>query len=64
MIWFAIGFLALAGIGVILARTEISPLQEAFFGGRMHPGCVVIEGILLLLLALAFYGGYLAGLFP
>ena len=44
-------FIALAGLGTIIARSPFAKMQGLMAGGTMPAGCVVAEGIALLLLA-------------
>ena len=51
MIAAAIAVLVVAGIAAILARRQLAELQSMLAGGTLLPGCVVAEGIAILLLA-------------
>lgn len=62
-IWGATGFFLIAGIALIIWRREFTGLQARTFGARLHPGCAVVEGVVFLLLALAYILAYRAGLF-
>ena len=53
MIATAVIVLAVAGIATILARRQLAELQSMLAGGTLLPGCVVAEGIAILLLAVA-----------
>ena len=64
MVWLVIGFLVVSGIGLILARHEVTPIEEAIAGNRLHPGCVIAQGIVILVLAGVFCLAYLGGIFP
>ena len=44
-------------------RRMIATAQSNFFGGRISPGCIVAEAILLLLLAALFLTTYSLGYF-
>lgn len=47
--------LSLLGAALIIWRKEATSLQAMTFGARLHPGCAVVEGALLLALALAYF---------
>jgi hypothetical protein len=47
--------LSVIGVAMIIWRKEITSLQAMTFGARLHPGCAVVEGALLLLLALVYF---------
>jgi hypothetical protein len=55
VLWLSIALFATVGIALILWRKEATAMQEMLLGGRLHPGCAIAEGLLLLLLALAYY---------
>jgi hypothetical protein len=55
MVWVAILFFTALGLFLIIRRREISRGQSMVLGGRIAPGCVVAQGILILLLAVAFW---------
>ena len=55
MIWFAIVVASLAGVALILARKPLANMQAIVIGGRVAPGCVVAEAVVLLLIALAIF---------
>jgi hypothetical protein len=54
-VWLSIAILAVVGVALIIWRKEGATLQGMAFGARLHPGCAVAEGVLLLLLALAYW---------
>jgi hypothetical protein len=62
MVW-SLAFIALVGIVMILARRPLARLQAAVAGGSVLPGCVIAEGIALVLLALVLFLLYRAGAF-
>lgn len=47
--------LCVIGVAMIIWRKEITSLQAMTFGAKLHPGCAVVEGALLLLLALVYF---------
>ena len=52
MLTFALIFLPLAGLFLILMRREVTLMQKMAIGGRMPVGCAVVEGLVLILAAL------------
>ncbi len=52
-----------AGIVLIVWRRELTQVQVWFFGAQMHPGCAIIEGVLLMLLGIAMYLAFRGGVF-
>ena len=58
MAWLAAAFIAAVGIAVILQRRPLARAQALILGGSILPGCAVVEGIALLLIAaaIAFWG--------
>ncbi|HVK37883.1 MAG TPA: hypothetical protein VNA88_05085 [Candidatus Kapabacteria bacterium] len=54
MIWFAAIFFALAGILMVIRRQEIARGQSMMWGGTTMPGCVVVQGVLLVLAGALF----------
>jgi hypothetical protein len=52
VISFAMIFLALSGLFLIFQRQTVTDLQKMAIGGRLPAGCVVAQGVLLLLAAL------------
>ena len=62
-VWIAIVLFVVIGVVLIVWRKELTYWQsQMVWGATMHPGCVVVEGVLLILLALAFYLAHRAGL--
>ena len=51
MLYAAAIFILLVGVVTIVARSPFAKMQGLMAGGTMPPGCVVAEGIALLLLA-------------
>ncbi len=63
MLWVSIVVFVFIGVALIVWRKEVTYWQsQVVFGATMHPGCAVVEGALLILLALAFYLAHRAGL--
>jgi drug/metabolite transporter (DMT)-like permease len=54
--WFTLSLavIALCGVALIIWRKEATNFQAMSFGARLHPGCAVVQGVLLLLVALVF----------
>jgi hypothetical protein len=53
MRWFAPAFIALVAVVVFLQRRQLARAQANVLGGSLLPGCVVVEAIALLALAIA-----------
>ena len=51
LIWASVLLFVAAGAGLIIARRPLAHLQLLLAGGSMPPGCVIAEGVALLLLA-------------
>jgi hypothetical protein len=51
LIWAAIVFVVAVGVGVIVARQPLARAEAYVAGGTVRPGCVMLQGALLLLLA-------------
>ena len=64
MLWAGMIFMAALGVLLIVWRKDIAGIQAAAFGARMHHGCVVAEGILIIVLVVIFGLLYLAGIIP
>jgi hypothetical protein len=62
-VWASIALFVVCGVALIIWRKELTSYQEMVLGGRMHPGCAVVEGVLLIFLALGYFLLYLAGVF-
>lgn len=56
-------FIAIVGIVIIIARRPLAQQQAAIAGGRVTPGCVIAEGIALVVLAIVLFFLYRAGAF-
>ena len=46
--------LTIIGAALIIWRKEATSLQAMTFGARLHPGCAVVEGAILLAIALLY----------
>ena len=55
MILFVVAFFSLVGIGLIAGRKQIAEIEANVMGGRVAPGCVVAEAVVLFILALIAY---------
>lgn len=53
MVWLVVGFLCLCATGLVLKRRDVSQVQGLVFGARTPPGCVIVEALMLLALAVA-----------
>jgi hypothetical protein len=62
VVWSLV-FIAVVGIAVVLGRRPLARMQGAFAGGRVLPGCVIAEGVALIVLALVLFLLYRAGAF-
>lgn len=51
MLYAAAIFIVIVGIATLVARNPFARMQGLIAGGTMPPGCVIAEGIALLLLA-------------
>jgi hypothetical protein len=55
MIWVGILVFSAAGAALIAARRRMSEMQSLFAGGRIPSGCVVIQGVAMLLFAFLIF---------
>ncbi|HEX2833834.1 MAG TPA: hypothetical protein VHW00_12550 [Thermoanaerobaculia bacterium] len=62
MLWSLV-FVAIVGVTVIFLRRPLAQQQAFLAGGRVLPGCVIAEGVFLIVLALVLYLLYRAGAF-
>lgn len=62
MLW-SLAFVAAVGILIIVLRRPLASLQAVAAGGTVTPGCVIAEGVALLVLALVLFLLYRAGAF-
>jgi hypothetical protein len=53
LLYAAAIFIVIVGVAAIAARSSFARMQGLIAGGTMPPGCIVAEGIALLLLAAA-----------
>ena len=53
MRWFAPAFIALVAVVVFMQRRQLARAQANVLGGSVMPGCVIVEAIALLALAVA-----------
>ncbi len=51
MIPAGIAFLCLTGVFLIVKRAEVTSLHKVAIGARLHPGCAVAEGLLVIAIA-------------
>jgi hypothetical protein len=51
MTWFAVAFIALFGLVILIRRRDLASLQAMVLGGSIRPGCVIAEAVFLLLVA-------------
>jgi hypothetical protein len=54
MAWLAVLLFTAIGIYLIIRRRESAQGQSLFVGSTVLPGCIVAEGIVFILLAIAF----------
>jgi hypothetical protein len=55
-------FLAVVALLVFAQRRRLAQMQAMTLGGSIGPGCVVVEAVVLLLIAIAFAVAYFSGL--
>jgi hypothetical protein len=55
MSWLGAIFVAIIGVIVILNRRSLAKAHSAVLGGSILPGCVVVEGVVLVLIAVAMF---------
>jgi hypothetical protein len=60
--YLAAGFFAAVALALIVYRRQLGEMQSLVAGGTVPPGCVVIEGAIMLLLAVAAVVLQLSGL--
>ncbi|MGN6186771.1 MAG: hypothetical protein ACTHQM_24305 [Thermoanaerobaculia bacterium] len=60
---YSLVFIALVGIVVIVLRRPLAQQQAFIAGGRVLPGCVIAEGVALIVLAIVLFVLYRAGAF-
>jgi hypothetical protein len=63
MVWIAIVVFALLGIVFIARRNDLARAQSLVAGGNLMPGCVIVEGVILLLMAICVFIAHRAGVF-
>jgi hypothetical protein len=51
----SIAFIALVGAALIIWRRQATEFQAMTLGARLHPGCAVLEGVALLLVAVVYF---------
>ena len=52
-LWFSAGTLAIVGIAVIFQRRPLAQMHALILGGTVRAGCIVAEGVVLLVAAVA-----------
>ncbi|HMQ32628.1 MAG TPA: hypothetical protein PKD53_17990 [Chloroflexaceae bacterium] len=55
IVWIVVVTFSSLGLALIIWRDTFAYWQGMFFGARLPAGCVLIQGALLVLGALAFY---------
>jgi len=53
-LWLATAFFAVVGIAVIAARRPLARAQSMVAGGTVPPGCVIVEGVALIVIGTLF----------
>jgi len=53
VVWLGPAFLAIVAAAVIIERRRLATMQAMVLGGSVVPGCIVAEGIVLLVIAVA-----------
>ena len=62
MIWLSALILAFVGGALIVVRQSAARVQSLLAGGNLRPGCVIFEGIVFFVLAIALVIAHLRGL--
>lgn len=55
MHWIGAAFLAIVAVLMLLQRRALARAQAMVLGGSVLPGCVVVEAVVVLILAMAVY---------
>jgi hypothetical protein len=53
-LWLATAFFAVVGIAVMVARRPLARAQSMIAGGTVPAGCVIAEGIALMVIGVLF----------
>lgn len=53
MIWLSALILVFAGVALIVVRRSAARVQSLLAGGNLRPGCVIFEGIVFVVMAIA-----------
>lgn len=61
MIWLGVGASLLLAIALVVRRREMAEMQSLVIGGRLTPGCVLLQAALLFAVAILGVGAFLAG---
>lgn len=54
-------FLVAVAVAVLVQRRRLAHMQALTLGGSVRPGCVIVEAIVLLIIALAFAVAHFSG---
>ncbi|MFP5245360.1 MAG: hypothetical protein ACLGH0_01610 [Thermoanaerobaculia bacterium] len=61
--WIAAAFIAFTGLLLLAQRRKLAEMQAMILGGSVVPGCVVAEGVVVLLIAVLIAVAHVAGWF-
>jgi hypothetical protein len=59
--WLAALFVVATAGGLWLRRRDLAEMHSVLFGGTLGPGCVIVEAVALILLALLLVLGHFRG---
>jgi len=62
MVWAAAVFIAAVGVAVYVRRRELAHAEALVMGGSILPGCVVVQAIVLIAVAIAMIVAHLQDL--
>ncbi len=62
LLWLAIIACVVFAVVLVIWRNDLTAVQANLFGANMHPGCLIVEAVLFVLLAIFFYVLNRAGL--
>jgi hypothetical protein len=58
---FAAVFIAIVAVAVFIQRRRLAHMQALTLGGSIRPGCVIVEAVVLLLIAVGFAIAHFSG---
>ena len=63
LVWITALLFIIVGLAIFIGRVRLAEMHAITLGGTVTPGCIVLEAVVMIVLAIILIAAHLAGLF-